>query len=433
MGKTTRHRFDIGKGFRKQSRQLDKRQLREGRKREDRFAGPDQEYPTISLQPHCSIYITLAAAGLPDATHPRVNLGEFEVVDLPANLSPEQKTLLSRIVSRFLNLRGGTAVTYTRKSLGPRRGLLDNMMAAKVLRIIGGHYVPTFRGIEQLDDDIRRIVRGNLNCVLGSLQRLYRASEDQYTFGFQAIVEETKRQDPTRDANDVLAALIMGEEFGYHYFQEGIQEQDDHFVVQSATVVERIMDFTSVEEDWTATIVQEQVERSRILKAPAPTPDSSADSRTPNRTMPAFGFMQHAKLKKIVERDYSELKRVKTVGATKSRYTLCGGLIEALLLDALLRNESKANSAKRSPKLKGGSQVKPLAEWNLGELIDVAVELQVIETDAEQFSHGVRNYRNLIHPGKEMQSNQKVAVEEADIAEKVLEIVIRELSSSAKP
>ncbi len=358
---------------------------------------------------------------------------ETKVQPLSVTLSAEQEKLLSRIASRLLNLRAGTPVTYTRKSLGPRRGLLDNMVTAKVLRIVGGHYMPTFRGIEQLDEDIQRVVRGNLNCVVSSLQRLYRASGEQYTFGFEAIVEETKRQDPTRDAKDVLPALIIGEEFGYHYFQEGIQEQDDHFVVQSATVVERIMDFTSVDEDWATTIAQEQVERSRVFKVPAPTPGTSAASRTTAGTMPNFGFMQHAKLKNIAERDYSELQRVKTVGAAKSRYVLCGGLIEALLLDSLLRDEKKANSASRSPKLKGGLQVKPLVEWNLGELIDVAVELQIIETDAQQFSHGVRNYRNLIHPGKEMQSNQKVATEEADISERVLDIVIRELSRNSKP
>lgn len=75
------------------------------------------------------------------------------------------------ITMAVVNLRAGTSVTYTRKSLGPRRGLLDNMVAAKVLRIVGGHYVPTFGGIEQLDDDIGRVVRENLNCVIGSLQR----------------------------------------------------------------------------------------------------------------------------------------------------------------------------------------------------------------------------------------------------------------------
>ena len=436
-----------GKSGRKAAQRSDKRQHRATTNREPPFLRTKgmqyratysvEEYSTISGRDRAVwnrvVHVTFEATKPPGRRSVGMKSQEPEVQPLSVPLSPEQEKLLSRIASRLLNLRAGTPVTYTRKNLGPRRGLLDNMMTAKVLRIVGGHYVPTFRGIEQLDDDIRRVVRGNLNCVIGSLQRLYQASGDQYTFAFEAIVEETKRHDPTRDANDVLPALIIGEEFGYHYFQEGIQEQNDHFVVQSATVVEKIMDFTSVDEDWATKIAQEQVERSRILTVPASTPDSSAASLNADDTMPDFRFMQHAKLKKIVERDYSELQRVKTVGAAKSRLVLCGGLIEALLLDALLRDEKKANSATRSPKLKGGVQVKPLVEWNLGELIDVAVELRVIETDAQQFSHGVRNYRNLIHPGKEMQSNQKVATEEADISEKVLEIVIRELGSSTKP
>jgi hypothetical protein len=444
MEKTTRHHE--GKGSRKAAQPSGKREHRAPTNHDPRFLSTGNVYRATYRVRECStisgrtrgawsrvVQLTVESTKPAGKKGMGMKSQETKVQPLSVPLSPEQEKLLSRIASRLLNLRAGTPVTYTRKNLGPRRGLLDNMMTAKVLRIVGGHYVPPFRGIEQLDDDIRRVVRGNLNCVIGALQRLYQASGDQYTFPFEAIVEETKRHGPTRDANDVLPALIIGEEFGYHYFQEGIQEQNDHFVVQSATVVERIMDFTSVDEDWATKIAQEQVERSRILTVPASTPDSSAASRKADDTMPDFRFMQHAKLKKIVERDYSELQRVKTVGAAKSRLVLCGGLIEALLLDALLRDEQKANSATRSPKLKGGIQVKPLVEWNLGEVIDVAVELRVIETDAQQFSHGVRNYRNLIHPGKEMQSNQKVATEEADISEKVLEIVIRELGSSTKP
>jgi hypothetical protein len=309
---------------------------------------------------------------------------ETKVQPLSVTLSAEQEKLLSRIASRLLNLRAGTPVTKTRKSLGPRRGLLDNMVAAKVLRIVGGHYVPSFGGIEQLDDDIRRVVRGNLNCVIGSLQRLYRGSEDQYTFRFEAIVEETKKQDPTRDGNDVLPALIIGEEFGYYYFQEGIQERDDRFVVQSATVVERIMDFTSVDQDWATRIAEEQAARSRARNPATPPIPSAPGAATPEAAKPGFPFMKNASLKAIVERDFGELHKVRTVDAAKSRYVLCGGLIEGVLLDALLQNETKAKNAIKSPKVKGGSQAKPLEEWSLGELIDVAVELKIIETDAQQ-------------------------------------------------
>jgi hypothetical protein len=347
-------------------------------------------------------------------------------------LVPEQKKLLSRMASRLLNLRAGTPITYTRKNLGPQRALLDQMLTGNLVRIVGGQYLPTFRGIEQLDDDIRQLARGNLNYVLGALKRLYSRSDD-CTFNFDVIVEEVRRQDPTRDANDVLPALLLGEEFNYYSFQNGIQERDDHLAVQSATVAERILDLTSVEEEWARLIAQEEMDRSRKFEAPVQTVGRSPGSETQEGGLPELQFMRRADLRKIVERDYAELQRVKIASAAKSRYVLCGGLIEALLLDALLCEEAKAKAANKSPKLKGGSQTKPLLDWNLGELIDVVVELHIIETDAEQFSHGVRNYRNLIHPGKEIQSSQKVAIEEADISEKVLEIIMRELRQRNQP
>lgn len=382
---------------------------------------------------NCLVDLTFEDTKRPAGRDKSVKSPEIDVQVLSVALTPDQKKLLSRIASRLLNLRAGTPVTYTRKNLGPRRSSLDEMIAAYLIRISGGQYLPTFRGIEALDSDIRQIVRGNLNCVLAALQRLYSASANQYTFSFETIVEEAKREDPTRDANDLLPALIIGEEFGYHYFENGIQEHDDHLVVRSATVLEKILDFTSVGENWATRMAQALANRSRTLNPAARPINPLATSRTPDAATSDFRFMKNSTLKGIVERDYAELQKVSTVGAAKSRYVLCGGLIEGLLLDALLQNETKAKSANRSAKLKGGLQAKPLEEWNLGELIDVAVELKIIDTDAQQFSHGVRNYRNLIHPGKEMRSNQKVAREEADISAKVLEIIIRELGHNTKP
>ena len=411
---------------------MDHREGKGGRK-------PSQQYRATFAMEECStiagrraVRLTIETTG-PCGKTAREKSPNIKVPRLPPTLTAEKKKLLSRVTSRLLNLQAGTPVTYTRKNLGSQRSIVDELLADKLIRVIGGQYVPTFRGIETLEDDIRQLVRENINCVLAALQSLYRASHDQYTFGFEEIVEETKREDPTRDNKDVLPALILGEEFGYHYFENGIQEQAERLAVRSATVQEKIFDFTTVDEGWACTLAQEQADRERTVSRTAKRTDSPAASHAANLPIPDFGFMKNLNLKRIVERDYAELQRVSTVGAPKSRYVLCGGLIEALLLDALLQDAAKAKSSKGSPKLKGGAQAKSLEEWNLVELIDVAVELKIIETDAQQFSHGVRNYRNLIHPGKEAQSNQKVAKEEADICQNVLEIIIRELRAHAKP
>lgn len=189
--------------------------------------------------------------------------------------------------------------------------------------------------------------------------------------------------------------------------------------------METILDFTSVEDRWSQ-LLTEEAERERKATQVA---DPAVDYAAEDILETAFSFMHSSELENIVRRDYAELQRVKSAGGIKSQYMLCGGLIEALLLDALQDREPDFEQCRKAPKSKGG--VRPLAEWGLGELIDVARELNVIDTDAEQFSHGVRNYRNLIHPSKELRSGQKVAEEEAHIAEKVLHIVIRELAQKS--
>ena len=134
-----------------------------------------------------------------------------------------------------------------------------------------------------------------------------------------------------------------------------------------------------------------------------------------------FSFVKDAAIKKIVERDYGELCRVGSQGL-KSRFILSGGIIEGLLLDALLTNSKVAQTAV------GQRERRPLEQWGLSALLDAAVEIGLISTSALAFGHSVREYRNLVHPGLERRSTLSLAPEEVEIAEKVLEIVIRDLS-----
>ena|SRR2546422_4634558 len=104
---------------------------------------------------------------------------------------------------------------------------------------------------------------------------------------------------------------------------------------------------------------------------------------------------------------------------------------DQIFQQAVKSAETDTLGATNAPKEKG-AKVKPLDEWTLGPLLDVALELRVISTAAQKFGHGVRDYRNLIHPGLETRSLHKIASQEADIAEKILEIVIRELEERKK-
>ncbi|MCY4264958.1 MAG: hypothetical protein OXE78_08890 [Gammaproteobacteria bacterium] len=56
-----------------------------------------------------------------------------------------------------------------------------------------------------------------------------------------------------------------------------------------------------------------------------------------------------------------------------------------------------------APKIKNGS-TKRFHEWSLAELIDVAFEVGILKFDVKKFSHGLRDFRNYIHPSQQMAS-----------------------------
>jgi hypothetical protein len=136
----------------------------------------------------------------------------------------------------------------------------------------------------------------------------------------------------------------------------------------------------------------------------------------------SFLFMDSGKLRSIMERDYQEIQRNTISGNWKSTIILCGGSIEAILLDLLTKHEATAIESTKAP---GG---KDLNDWVLNDLIDVALDTRLVESNVATLSHSVREYRNLIHPGFEVRKQLKIEPEEAKIAVQVLNILIRELS-----
>ena len=234
-------------------------------------------------------------------------------------LSPEQKALLSRMASCLLNQRSGTATSWRKALDSQERTLLAQMVVVNLVQIVGDQYLPTFRGIEQLDDaDICGIVKGNLNWVLRALQRLYKES-DESVFDFAAIVQETRRQSSNSlDEKDVLPALILGEQLGYYCFPNGIQKRDDHLFVEDATVFDGILDFTSVEDTWGKLIAQQE---SRKSKATAQMVDSQRMTPKDAQIITNIGNINIANGKSTINtRDMTAVANVQLAHNDKKRW-----------------------------------------------------------------------------------------------------------------
>ena len=123
--------------------------------------------------------------------------------------------------------------------------------------------------------------------------------------------------------------------------------------------------------------------------------DTQSTPVTETRT---FAYVHDDAVRTIVARDYREAQLTFIAGCWKSVIILCGGLIEAVLLDLAQQDENASRSTKAAPNEPN------LKKWPLSRLIDVTVELKLIGHGVEKLSHPVREYRNLIHPGVELRS-----------------------------
>lgn len=75
---------------------------------------------------------------------------------------------------------------------------------------------------------------------------------------------------------------------------------------------------------------------------------------------------------------------------------MLGSIIEGLLLSTFKKHPSKPNQCSSSPKDKNGKP-KKFSDWSLSEMIDVAHKLNWIQKDIKDFSHSLRDFRNLVH------------------------------------
>jgi hypothetical protein len=82
---------------------------------------------------------------------------------------------------------------------------------------------------------------------------------------------------------------------------------------------------------------------------------------------------------------------------------LLGSALEGILLGVARLHMAKFMSSPTAPKRNGSP--KPIHEWKLVELIDVAAAVDLVGLDVKKFSHALRDFRNYIHPFEQMSQN----------------------------
>ncbi len=111
---------------------------------------------------------------------------------------------------------------------------------------------------------------------------------------------------------------------------------------------------------------------------------------------------------------------------------MIGGLLEALLLARVNRetNQSPIFRAKSAPRDKVGKTLS-LKDWALKNYIDVAHELGWITKAAKDISEVLRDYRNYIHPYKELSHSLALTSDDSKLFWEVGKSLSRQVIASA--
>jgi hypothetical protein len=160
--------------------------------------------------------------------------------------------------------------------------------------------------------------------------------------------------------------------------------------------------------------------RSELLKQLLPILDmyKGEGSRGTQRSFP---YVSDPDLQKIIERDYYELTvKLFPSGAWKSTAIMAGSILEAMLFD-ILSNPIRialVNGSPKAPKSKGGTPIDiATGDWKLISLIEVAVEIGILTFERmKTIDQVLRDYRNFVHPKKEIRSMHPCGKAEAGLA-----------------
>jgi len=131
-----------------------------------------------------------------------------------------------------------------------------------------------------------------------------------------------------------------------------------------------------------------------------------------------FDFIHDKKFKEILERDYNELNSCFTTKSSKSILLLSGSIVESVLTDFFIEN------------LPTGKSKSDILKSNLGTLLDYTETAKLITSKEKQLAIIIKDYRNLIHPGKEIRTKEEFDFETAKLAKILLDIILKKLRNN---
>lgn len=141
------------------------------------------------------------------------------------------------------------------------------------------------------------------------------------------------------------------------------------------------------------------------------------------------GLNLDSQLEPILLSRIQEAERCIGAGAPLSAVILCGSVLEGVLLSTAIQFQKEFNQATSSPKQKDSGRTRPIQDWSLANLIDVAYEVGAIRLDVKKYGHALRDFRNYVHPYQQMMSGFQPDAHTANISLQVLRAALESLKT----
>lgn len=330
------------------------------------------------------------------------------------SLTDDQKDALSIIWDYFLSEGEWIPLRALHKQFGGKaeaRAILDRL---------GGSIVSI---LERPDLDRYRLT------LLGILLTSNGEGYEQLLARYLRFVKEKSYEEPKRtdvSCEEVAQALrlnsqevtILGHLVQYDRLSSGGSFGKDHW---KAGIPRNIEDIPDDVLPYLQQTVGEKFDPNVPLD---PAERRLYHSKTRDQLSGTFAFISNIELRTQLESDWQEANEVHQAKAWKSCVVLCGGILEGMLIDALQNRKEEASRSYKE--LKQKERPPNISRWSLQDMVDVAQDIGILGKGSFYLSHAIRQYRNLIHPAKQVAEGIEITEDSANIAISSIRTFIRE-------
>ena len=134
--------------------------------------------------------------------------------------------------------------------------------------------------------------------------------------------------------------------------------------------------------------------------------------------MASFDFINAPEFRDSLETDYRDMKKAFDSESWKVVHVLAGSITEAVLADYLLSTDYKERTGKDPLRLA------------LAAMISACTEDKSLSNRVVDLSNVIRDYRNLIHPGRTVRLSESPDRDTAQVAMSLVEIIVRQIEEN---